>query len=497
MNFPRWPLRVLRWSLVGVAGLGLLGGAFVAEENWRGKRAWREYAARCAAAGDPVDVFPAPSSLPPERNFMKTPLLDRLLFAKEGSEELKEFEKTLSSPAGGSGALQVWRMGGMIDLAAIGGIKVVEGADLKALRAAYLAGADVIMAAHGQVGVSAILEELRQAVAARPESQVMRPVAINRSLPLNIPMSRFTVVQRLSILLATDACAGMANGHNDKAWSDTMVMARIARGFSDMPDACLVDAMIGAVLANTSVQSCWEAGLRHVWSDAQWALLQAELTKIAPMRSLGRSMRAERAFVVNTLQDAPIEQILAPGAVWDDPLPWWAASLRVVAGWVQQNKISAAESLRKRAALLDRNGTSEFLAQLQQDGTRRLAARERVTPYDVIAPLSISADDKITDSTLVAENNIALAVTACALERCRLAHGGYPETLAELVPAYLDAVPRDVIDGQPLRYRRLADGTFQLYSVGLNGTDDNGALSEWKTDEGRRTGDWCWPQPAK
>ena len=120
-----------------------------------------------------------------------------------------------------------------------------------------------------------------------------------------------------------------------------------------------------------------------------------------------------------------------------------------------------------------------------------------MTPYDVIAPLSISADDKITDSTLVAENNIALAVTACALERCRLAHGGYPETLAELVPAYLDAVPRDVIDGQPLRYRRLADGTFQLYSVGLNGTDDNGALSEWKTDEGRRTGDWCWPQPAK
>ncbi|MBK8475290.1 MAG: hypothetical protein IPL39_03015 [Opitutaceae bacterium] len=101
------------------------------------------------------------------------------------------------------------------------------------------------------------------------------------------------------------------------------------------------------------------------------------------------------------------------------------------------------------------------------------------------------------DMVLVAENNVTLMRAICGLERYRLAHRCYPETLAELAPAYVDAVPRDVIDGQPLRYRRLADGAFKLFSVGLNGTDDDGSPSDWKTDEGRRTGDWCWPQPAK
>ena len=30
------------------------------------------------------------------------------------------------------------------------------------------------------------------------------------------------------------------------------------------------------------------------------------------------------------------------------------------------------------------------------------------------------------------------------------------------------------MDGQPLRYRRNADGTFLLYSIGENGKDDGG-----------------------
>ena len=35
----------------------------------------------------------------------------------------------------------------------------------------------------------------------------------------------------------------------------------------------------------------------------------------------------------------------------------------------------------------------------------------------------------------------------------------------------LASVPLDAVDGQPLRYRRNADGTFSLYSIGENGVD--------------------------
>ena len=94
-------------------------------------------------------------------------------------------------------------------------------------------------------------------------------------------------------------------------------------------------------------------------------------------------------------------------------------------------------------------------------------------------------------------------ITAIALKRYQLRHGNYPETLAELAPEFLASVPLDPVDGQPLRYRRNADGSFLLYSVGGNGKDDGGDPSlepgvtssnyAWQNDH---VLDWVWPQPA-
>jgi hypothetical protein len=60
-----------------------------------------------------------------------------------------------------------------------------------------------------------------------------------------------------------------------------------------------------------------------------------------------------------------------------------------------------------------------------------------------------------------------------AIERYRLANGKLPDKLAELVPAYLDAVPKDPFDGQELRYKRLEKG-YVVYSIGEDGSDDGG-----------------------
>ena len=66
------------------------------------------------------------------------------------------------------------------------------------------------------------------------------------------------------------------------------------------------------------------------------------------------------------------------------------------------------------------------------------------------------------------------AQTTLAIERYRLARGRLPETLSELVPAYLDTVPQDPFDAQELRYRRLETG-YVVYSVGDDRTDNGGA----------------------
>ena len=91
-----------------------------------------------------------------------------------------------------------------------------------------------------------------------------------------------------------------------------------------------------------------------------------------------------------------------------------------------------------------------------------------------------------------------MARVACALERCRLAHGEFPESLNALVPQFIDKFPHDVIGGQPLHYRRTDDGQFVLYSIGWNEDDDGGVLALKESGVvDIEKGDWVWKYPAR
>ncbi len=74
----------------------------------------------------------------------------------------------------------------------------------------------------------------------------------------------------------------------------------------------------------------------------------------------------------------------------------------------------------------------------------------------------------------------------------RLVHGSFPESLDALAPQFIAKVPHDLIGGEPLKYRRAADGAFMLYSVGWNEKDDGGvALTFGKSSElNKDKGDW-------
>ncbi len=65
------------------------------------------------------------------------------------------------------------------------------------------------------------------------------------------------------------------------------------------------------------------------------------------------------------------------------------------------------------------------------------------------------------------------AAAALAVERYRLAHGHWPDSLAK--SEFLREVPTDPYDSQPLHFRRLQDGVV-IYSIGPDGVDDGGKL---------------------
>lgn len=65
-----------------------------------------------------------------------------------------------------------------------------------------------------------------------------------------------------------------------------------------------------------------------------------------------------------------------------------------------------------------------------------------------------------------------------AVEIERMAKGRVPATLDELVPARLASLPTDPLTGEPFRYKLpepdVDGGSYVLYSVGVDGTDDDG-----------------------
>ena len=131
-----------------------------------------------------------------------------------------------------------------------------------------------------------------------------------------------------------------------------------------------------------------------------------------------------------------------------------------------------------RICLLDR--MTELVGAARLPTHRRMAAvsawqskAENVPRHRILLHVFLSAVDRscITDLNHVAQVRAARA--GLAVERYRLAHGRYPETLDALVPEFLDAVPEDPFDGKPLRYQARANG-FVVYSVGHDLADNGG-----------------------
>jgi hypothetical protein len=84
------------------------------------------------------------------------------------------------------------------------------------------------------------------------------------------------------------------------------------------------------------------------------------------------------------------------------------------------------------------------------------------------------------------------AIAWCALERFRFKHGRLPESLNELVPEFLDKPLLDPASGQPLRYVRVGEQGYRVYSIGWDGKDDGGEETRKK-----EVGDWTWASHPK
>jgi hypothetical protein len=91
--------------------------------------------------------------------------------------------------------------------------------------------------------------------------------------------------------------------------------------------------------------------------------------------------------------------------------------------------------------------------------------------------LAVGAADhhRFLERRCAADSQLGAVQTMAALRAWQLERGELPASLTELVPSYLDAVPEDAFDGQPLRWNA---ARAWLYSVGDDGSDEGGHEGE-------------------
>jgi hypothetical protein len=108
-----------------------------------------------------------------------------------------------------------------------------------------------------------------------------------------------------------------------------------------------------------------------------------------------------------------------------------------------------------------------------------------------LAQLFLPAVEKCANAHWRNTAEARCAVVGIACERFRLKHSRWPETLTELCPEYLAAVPLDPFDGNTLRYRTLPDGVV-IQSVGRNPSAHGPALTHPGLPDGTDIGFRLW-----
>lgn len=139
-------------------------------------------------------------------------------------------------------------------------------------------------------------------------------------------------------------------------------------------------------------------------------------------------------------------------------------------------------------ALLDRTATGEIswetLEKLHEEWEENL-------PWYAVTTKGVIWRNHWVRDTRMVHIRLILAQTALAIHRYRHAKGDWPETLADLVPEYLSAVPQDSYGEASLRYLR-EPGRVLLYSLGPNETDDSGNLPKQSVAEVVEMDDIVW-----
>ncbi|MBI5385855.1 MAG: hypothetical protein HZA90_14350 [Verrucomicrobia bacterium] len=470
---PRRRLRIVRGLLFLAVALASLIALFYAVENWRGQRALQQCKRELEAKGEKLawdDWLPKP--VPDESNFFKAPGMEALFVRIEPKAATRD-------------KLPDWPQGYSKDIP-------FAMADLKQLPLQSSAPDKKSLASlRGWFQEHDTVFQQIEAAAQRPQSQLKR----DPDEPFGGQTVHFVTLRKIAQLLSSRTKTQLLSGQPAEAARSLALLGRLVEAGRDDHPPFLVQSMISVAIAGLAVTTFQEGLAERLWPEAQLIACQDQLQRLEVLGAVATSLRAERAGAGYMLENWP-QARLAKVFVTEKPKRLSAGTLLfrlLPRGWLLQNEVVLFQPGQEFLEALDEPGQRVNPRRVDQTTLAMNEKFRRRSPYNVIAAMAVPNLGKALRTAAKTQSIVRQAAIACALERCRLATGAYPDSLEALVPRFIAKLPADVVPGQSFQYRRNADGSFLLYSFGWNEKDD-GAVEAKNPDGSRQleSGDWVW-----
>ncbi len=464
----------LRWASAPVAAAVLLS-VFHAVENGRGERAWITLNRELTERGERLDAASVmPPAVPPYKNFAEAPVISEAITSVEaawfgrrppGIQPVRGISLHLNGqPKGYPEQTRNWMTQKRTDLD--GWQEEYRGRGLIPTNTGPQSASSDMLQALGRF--SGVLREVRDATG----RSLCRFGGSNPPV-WDAPQPHLVAIADISEVLRFRAAAELAEGEVSAAFDDLHLCLFLADTLKrePFPES---HAMRNGLLTG-AIQLVWEGFASGCWSPEQALWIQGRLSEINRLADLPYVIRAAALSKMDYWTQRRTARMARTG-------PWRVTRMFSPMGWTYSNQVGIYRWLEANLPLLADPGEGRISLEHAKRASQELSRSGMVPRYnaDQVGYL-------VTEIARV-QTALNLAVTACALERYRWDHGAYPPALGPLVPEYLESVPADVVNGQPLRYCVSPESRFVLYSVGANGQDDDGVSKEEE--------DWVWGYPA-
>jgi hypothetical protein len=285
-------------------------------------------------------------------------------------------------------------------------------------------------------------------------------------------LTQVSSMQSAAELLATDARMRIIDGDLPGAIAD--INALLA-----MSEHITRDPTIMTALASISVETHAVETLKIVLANNNITASEVSSLRIDPLFSHGRMVRwALRGEEVTGLSGLASLDGSAYRLLNSRYLPGLLIPLYRV--FLMDDEVQAHETAVRawqELASMPYHQTREKWKTL----SRRLMKRQT----GFLATSTLSCISKYPERAAEGDAKHRLACLAVAITLYRIKTGALPESLDKLTPEFIEAVPTDPFNGEPLRMIVNKDGGAVLYSIGPDIKDNTGA----PMDNGKRTGD--------